>query len=296
MSNDTAPADAGTASLITGQDPAPGQSQAQSDWREIIPESFREASWATKYKTADDFFKGVDWMNQTIGKKNVVQGIELPGEDAKPEDWDAFYNGLGRPEKPDGYELPELKDIPEGFVLPEDKQFWANMAHKHGLTKKQAAGLFSEFMQDMSGRYKSALEGSASAMVEAAKKRMQESADALKGEWGDDFGANLNLAKRAAEHLGILDSLDQSGAGNDPAVLKLAAELGKMLGEDNMRRGDPSGGGMTKEEALAKITAIKASPEYNSFNPAFGEKRSEVERLLRTYFPGEQTHGVRTAI
>lgn len=296
MSNDTAPADAGTASLITGQDPAPGQSQAQSDWREIIPESFREASWATKYKTADDFFKGVDWMNQTIGKKNVVQGIELPGEDAKPEDWDAFYNGLGRPEKPDGYELPELKDIPEGFVLPEDKQFWANMAHKHGLTKKQAAGLFSEFMQDMSGRYKSALEGSASAMVEAAKKRMQESAGALKGEWGDDFGANLNLAKRAAEHLGILDSLDQSGAGNDPAVLKLAAELGKMLGEDNMRRGDPSGGGMTKEEALAKITAIKASPEYNSFNPAFGEKRSEVERLLRTYFPGEQTHGVRTAI
>lgn len=296
MSNDTAPADAGTASLITGQDPAPGQSQAQSDWREIIPESFREASWATKYKTADDFFKGVDWMNQTIGKKNVVQGIELPGEDAKPEDWDAFYNGLGRPEKPDGYELPELKDIPEGFVLPEDKQFWANMAHKHGLTKKQAAGLFSEFMQDMSGRYKSALEGSASAMVEAAKQRMQESADALKSEWGDDFGANLNLAKRAAEHLGILDSLDQSGAGNDPAVLKLAAELGKMLGEDNMRRGDPSGGGMTKEEALAKITAIKASPEYNSFNPAFGEKRSEVERLLRTYFPGEQTHGVRTAI
>lgn len=296
MSNDTAPADAGTASLITGQDPAPGQSQAQSDWREIIPESFREASWATKYKTADDFFKGVDWMNQTIGKKNVVQGIELPGEDAKPEDWDAFYNSLGRPEKPDGYELPELKDIPEGFVLPEDKQFWANMAHKHGLTKKQAAGLFSEFMQDMSARYKSALEGSASAMVEAAKKRMQESADALKGEWGDDFGANLNLAKRAAEHLGILDSLDQSGAGNDPAVLKLAAELGKMLGEDNMRRGDPSGGGMTKEEALAKITAIKASPEYNSFNPAFGEKRSEVERLLRTYFPGEQTHGVRTAI
>lgn len=296
MSNDTAPADAGTASLITGQDPAPGQSQAQSDWREIIPESFREASWATKYKTADDFFKGVDWMNQTIGKKNVVQGIELPGEDAKPEDWDAFYNGLGRPEKPDGYELPELKDIPEGFVLPEDKQYWANMAHKHGLTKKQAAGLFSEFMQDMSERYKSALEGSASAMVEAAKKRMQESADALKGEWGDDFGANLNLAKRAAEHLGILDSLDQSGAGNDPAVLKLAAELGKMLGEDNMRRGDPSGGGMTKEEALAKITAIKASPEYNSFNPAFGEKRSEVERLLRTYFPGEQTHGVRTAI
>lgn len=296
MSNDTAPADAGTASLITGQDPAPGQSQAQSDWREIIPESFREASWATKYKTADDFFKGVDWMNQTIGKKNVVQGIELPGEDARPEDWDAFYNGLGRPEKPDGYELPELKDIPEGFVLPEDKQFWANMAHKHGLTKKQAAGLFSEFMQDMSGRYKSALEGSASAMVEAAKQRMQESADALKGEWGDDFVANLNLAKRAAEHLGILDSLDQSGAGNDPAVLKLAAELGKMLGEDNMRRGDPSGGGMTKEEALAKITAIKASPEYNSFNPAFGEKRSEVERLLRTYFPGEQTHGVRTAI
>lgn len=296
MSNNTAPADAGTASLITGQDPAPGQSQAQSDWREIIPESFREASWATKYKTADDFFKGVDWMNQTIGKKNVVQGIELPGEDAKPEDWDAFYNSLGRPEKPDGYELPELKDIPEGFVLPEDKQFWANMAHRHGLTKKQAAGLFSEFMQDMSERYKSALEGSASAMVEAAKKRMQESADVLKGEWGDDFGANLNLAKRAAEHLGILDSLDQSGAGNDPAVLKLAAELGKMLGEDNMRRGDPSGGGMTKEEALAKITAIKASPEYNSFNPAFGEKRSEVERLLRTYFPGEQTHGVRTAI
>lgn len=296
MSNNTAPADAGTASLITGQDPAPGQSQAQSDWREIIPESFREASWATKYKTADDFFKGVDWMNQTIGKKNVVQGIELPGEDAKPEDWDAFYNSLGRPEKPDGYELPELKDIPEGFVLPEDKQFWANMAHRHGLTKKQAAGLFSEFMQDMSERYKSALEGSASAMVEAAKKRMQESADVLKGEWGDDFGANLNLAKRAAEHLGILDSLDQSGAGNDPAVLKLAAELGKMLGEDNMRRGDPSGGGMTKEEAFAKITAIKASPEYNSFNPAFGEKRSEVERLLRTYFPGEQTHGVRTAI
>ena len=64
----------------------------------------------------------------------------MPGKDATPEEWAAFYGQLGRPETPEGYELP----LPEG----DDGAFAKEMApilHKHGVTAAQAKGLADDW-------------------------------------------------------------------------------------------------------------------------------------------------------
>ena len=62
-------------------------------------------------------------------KKEAAPALAMPGKDATPEEWAAFYGQLGRPETPEGSELP----LPEG----DDGAFAKQMApilHKHGVT------------------------------------------------------------------------------------------------------------------------------------------------------------------
>ena len=66
--------------------------------------------------------------------------LTMPGKDATPEEWSAFYAQIGRPETPEGYELP----LPEG----DDGTFAKQMApilHKHGVTAEQAKGLAADW-------------------------------------------------------------------------------------------------------------------------------------------------------
>jgi len=59
-----------------------------------------------------------------------------------------------------------------------------------------------------------------------------EGAAALKAEWGEEFDRNIALACAAAaafEGSGALDALSEAGIGDDPRVVRVAAEIGRLL-------------------------------------------------------------------
>ncbi len=93
----------------TPQPPA-GSPPAGASLTDIIPESYRESEWAKQNaKDPDTFFKWVDNLNTTVGKKGVI----IPGEGAAPEEIANFHKTLGVPDKPEEYEfgnIEELKD------------------------------------------------------------------------------------------------------------------------------------------------------------------------------------------
>ncbi len=59
-----------------------------------------------------------------------------------------------------------------------------------------------------------------------------EAARALQAAWGEDLTANLDLARRAARAFAspeLKRALEDSGLGDHPALIRVAAEVGRLL-------------------------------------------------------------------
>lgn len=125
-----------------------------------------------------------------LAKAAETPALKMPGKDATPEDWNAFYKQLGRPETADAYELP----VPEG----DDGKFAAQMKpllHKHGLSSEQAKGLAADWNAMTSAAQAEQAKAKQDADTAAHAKNTAEAA-ALTNEWGQSHAANMEFAKR----------------------------------------------------------------------------------------------------
>ena len=156
--------------------------------------------------------------------------LTMPGKDATPEDWSAFYAQIGRPETPEGYELP----LPEG----DDGAFAKQMApvlHKHGVTAEQAKGLAADWNAIVSAQVAEMDAADAAHAVAMNSKNTAEAA-ALKNEWGQAHEANMHFAKLAvqqfmpADKAGGLIAAIESQIGYK-ATIEFLHGIGKGLGE-----------------------------------------------------------------
>lgn len=110
----------------------------QYDLMDIIPDSYKDRAWLKKYNTIEDMFKGMDGAQELIGKRPAG----IPHENASPEEWNEFYNKLGRPESPDKYNIEYPQDLPEGVQISDEQhQNFTKLAHEIGLTQKQVEQL-----------------------------------------------------------------------------------------------------------------------------------------------------------
>jgi hypothetical protein len=235
---------------------------------DFIPESYRSAPWATKYKSADDFFKGVDGMAQLIGKKEIVQGLQAPGAEAPDEEWGKFFNQIGRPESAEKYELPADLQAHEGLNLDEVKASFTSIAHKNGLTQKQAAGLFKDYVETLNQDFVKS--------QEQVKVSFQE---VVNKTFPDNPKAGFDLAKRGAKAAGLLDKIDSEGLSLNPIVLQLSAELGKYVGEDTLESG--KGTAESSESFVQEALRLQKSPEYWKDKAVFNKVAELYEKAER---------------
>lgn len=171
------------------------------------------------------------------GAKNL---LELPPENATPEQLDAFYSKLGRPADPNEYGLK----APDGGD-PAMVEWFKGTAHKLGLSAKQAQSLFTEF-NGMSGSMQEKLQ---SQMAQESEKAI----GTLKQEWGQAYDQMIGAGRRAATALGYdagrLSAIeDKLGTAE---MLRLFATLGSKMGEDSFA-GERSEGGFGTTPAAAK--------------------------------------------
>lgn len=173
--------------------------------------------------------------------KRFAGAIELPGADAKPEERDAaldkIANQLGRPEKPEAYKVPEIKDRP---YTDQDKALQGQflpLAHKARMTQDQvnvAVGFFNDLV----------VKG-----IEHQTKVAGETEAALRKQYGDKFDGALEVGNRAIaavlQKAGIdgqtwkqLTLADGSFAGDNPLMCALAIGIGEVLAETKFVKGD----------------------------------------------------------
>lgn len=204
-----------------------------------------------------------------IGKDKVV----LPGKNATDEDWNTFYNKIGRPEV-DKYEvkLKEGQEVDQGFLKK-----YKEVAHKSGLLPKQAEGLFHWYHEEVEGAQK--------AVLEQHKQKIEAEQFNLKKEWGVGYDKEVDLAKRALRQFASeeeIAELKESGLTANVKFVKLLNKIGKGLKEDSFKHESAGNFGVTKEEASRKISEMysdKSGPYMNKQHPGHQLALQEMLKL-----------------
>jgi len=268
MSEEATPQVNTTESISTApQSTAPAKASAPVDLNSIISEDIRAQGNIKDFKDADSLAKSYLELQKMVGGS-----VRIPPADASPEaksdflnkikdidgvlikDSPDLYTKLGRPDTKDGYDLstvvtPEVaKALPQ---LKEELESFRDVAHEIGLTTAQV----NKLAEMRLSAYNSTLENEA-----AIRQNAQEQ---LKKIWGADYDNQLNATKTLAnlykdKYGDSMQSLINSPAGNNPALLAIMAELAaayKEKGHAGMQQVEM---GMTPELARYKISEKKS--------------------------------------
>jgi len=255
----TAPTGAPAAGAPAAGTPAAG---APADPREWLPEAYRGNPVFKDIADVAGLAKAHDNAARLVGL-DKGQVLRLPAAADAPE-WGDVYARLGRPEKPEGYQLPKLPgELVEGVEPAARAAF-----HQLGLSAKQAAGVME--------MYGSQIGAAEQARVQRGDQLEQAVASDLKREWGDAFEDKVHAANRAIAELGgndlgrLLETTvmpDGTRMGQHPLLIRAFAAMGARLAEPGDLRGGGGGGGsaaMTPADAQAEINRMRADPVFLS--------------------------------
>lgn len=192
-------------------------------------------------------------LEKLLGAEKAGRAIIPPKDDAGPEEWNAFYQKLGRPDTAEGYKLPVPEGADDGFSKAA-----ASWLFEAGVPAKAAGALAEKW---------NAYQAEQAQAAEAAwAQRYQDETAALQKEWGKVFEQNVETARRALREAGIggdkAQAIERAIGVADAA--KLFAFLGKQFAEAPMKGAETNGGrfGMTPEAAKHEISMLKADPEF----------------------------------
>jgi len=226
-------------------------------------------------------FQGVNTPDELVKRMADLKGradnsgLKIPGENATPEEREAFHKALGRPDAPEGYELGDKGiDPASGIQLDPDLKDWsAKTFHALGLPKETAQKLNEAWNERISRQ--------AVANREALAKMGETTTNELKQFYGEsNFQAGMGQMRNAVRAIAGEDAdafealLARPDVGNDPLVMRVMARMGqfwgKAVGEEGMKLGAGAGIGsvVSVAEAKSKVASIMGDK-----NDAYWDKR-----------------------
>lgn len=246
--------------------------------------SLRDHPALADYATKDEAVKALVHAQRMLGK--TPEGyVRLPGANTPPEQADAFYTALGRPEEPEAYVLPEF-DLPDGYEVQEQLiNGFTKAAFDLGLTTVQVSGLYEWFLP----------------VVLAAHDEMERETcrsrdcelESLRSVHRTDMPRVLDSALRAAEAIGgeeLLTALDKTRAGDQAAVINAFARIAPLVLEGGLR-GAAEGWG--EDLSREKLREMMQDPRYHDPNKRDPEFVKKVRKGFETLYPGDYVPGSR---
>jgi hypothetical protein len=254
--------------------PAPG-------WAAGLEPELRGLAEAKGWASPAEAMRSYQALERMLGADKLA----LPGKEAGPEAWEAVWRKLGRPAKPEGYQLAKPAGATE---YDEAVAQWARGAfHKAGLPQRMAAELHDGFFKQRA---------EARAAAAAAERRAEAELDAaLTRDWGPTRDAKIAMARRAAqsfvEEPEAVPRLEQ--ALGTAAVLKMFAKIGEAMGEDRLLGSGGPGGRLAPADAEAEIRRIRNEavrdprhPLVDKTHPDHARLVREMEGLYQAAYPG----------
>lgn len=251
----------------------------------------------TAEEAAFDLYKAHREASQLIGRVTGTQDkdriLVVPKADAPEAEKNAYYEKLGRPQKPEEYDFKDIK-FPDGTELDDNfSGFLRSAAFKANVSKDGAQQIAREMVQYLD-KIDQAEAAENSAKLVAEK-------EALKKSWGPNFEANEFVAnqgfKKITEAGGLspeqaataLKALgDHVGAG---ATAKFLHAAGIAFGEHKYVANGTQGnqGIMSREQASARMAELKNDASWvKAFSSGDVKSRSEFDALTAMIAEGER--------
>jgi hypothetical protein len=218
------------------------------------------------FKGVDDVFTWGQNAEKLIGADRAGRTIVLPKDDKDAEGIKAFRTKLGVPEKADDYGLP----VPEGGdpAFAKTASAWF---HESGVPKDAALKIATKWNEHL----KSQMDAIDKQLADNSAKELGE----LKTKWGDKAQANEEHARRFMKAIGWNDDQVKKfeGAMGTAFMLEHFNSLGQKMGEAGFLKGDgQGGGGVTKDQAKAKVAELNAARTAGTITAA--EFQTQIEK------------------
>lgn len=235
---------AGIPAATTGDTTQGSTTVAADPFAGLVDPGIREWVGKAGFKDVTPASFGALAVKARDAESLIGRSIQLPGDDAKPEDWAKVYDRLGRPKDAAGYEFRALDGLPAEFAYDgeREKAFKAD-AHVAGLTPKQATQLRDAQVKRDAAAF--------TALQDKVKASTAAATVALEKAWGgpkdsEPYKASMSMAGRGLAGLeklpgitGLQKALEGAGvlmtdgAGGsiivEPTIAIALAEIGKRL-------------------------------------------------------------------
>jgi hypothetical protein len=270
-----APAAAGAPAATDPAAPPAAAGQVAPEWRAALPAELRDAPSLASLADVTALAKAHVEAQTMIGRKGLI----VPKADDPPAVHAAYRAALGVPEKPEGYAFKAPEGVPPAAWDEGGLKALASWAHELGMTPAQAQGIAERFAKQQGEAIQRAAEG-----IEPDGRKME---DVLRGEWGVNYDANLERARRAARQFGgdaIADALEAKVGGS--AMLRFFAKIGEAVGEDSPAgMGTGSRGADPKAERARYFEA--GTPENRAYTNPLDPGHAAAQARVKALFAAE---------
>lgn len=254
-----------------GGDGGAGGGAQTPAWLTDLPEEIRGDATLQRYADVSSLAKAHIEAHKVAKSKLVV-----PGEGATDEDWGKVYDALGRPESPDKYALKNIElpvDAPDEArtALAEAEKPFRELAHKIGLTGKQAEALSEYRMEENAAYY----------------ARGEAELTELQGQLGKDYAPKLMAGQKAWQQLfpgevGVKLAAELDRKVGSAELVKAGMRLAEVMGEHSLIDSDTVEGFGEVKDADAKIDALQADPTWREkFKKGDPITLQQHDRLLK---------------
>ena len=142
------------------------------NWKDSLPEDLKNEKALESIQDIPGLAKSFIHAQKMVG----TDKISIPNKHATDDDWNDVYSKLGRPSKPEDYQIQINSN---SSVDTDALNGFKEAAHKYGLLPKQAEGIIN-FYDDMTQNYMRDLD----AKAEQGRMHAEKS---LKEEWGTAY-------------------------------------------------------------------------------------------------------------
>ena len=191
-----------------------------------------------------------------IGQKRLT----APDGTWNDQQWNEFYDAAGRPKTPADYKIPDYKFQSDPNVKVDSTRLESVKTNLH------AAGLNQQQVEKVLTTYFQSIDTDIATARQTAEQKRVQAETTLKGEWGDKFDTNINIAKAVVTKFGdtdLMSYINEQG-GNDPRLIKALHKIGTAMLEDKSRGGAAADGLQITDQtrAVQEINRLKLDTSF----------------------------------